>query len=97
MIDIVKNWIKNLTGIIGLEPEVESVVRGEAVAHKPKEIKIGKGRKSPPATTTVDPLYEQMTKRELETYAREKFNVDLDRRHNKKRLLNQIHKLEKKK
>ena len=89
MIDIVKNWIKNLTGIIGLEPEVESV------AHKPKEIKIGKGRKSPPATTTVDPLYEQMTKRELETYAREKFNVDLDRRHNKKRLLNQIHKLEK--
>ena len=87
MIDIVKNWIKNLTGIIGLEPEVESV------AHKPKEIKIG--RKSSPTTTTVDPIYENMTKRELETYAHEKFNVNLDRRHNKKRLLNQIHKLEK--
>ncbi len=86
MISAVKNWIKNLTGMIGLEPEVESI-------HKPKEIKIGKNRKSPP--TTVDPIYESMTKKELETYAREEFNVNLDRRHNKKRLLNQIKKLAK--
>ena len=36
-----------------------------------------------------------MTKKELETYAREEFNVNLDRRHNKKRLLNQVKKLAK--
>ena len=90
------SWIKKVLNIIKSE-EKDYVLEEKTVERKPKEIKIGKGRKSPSSTTTVDPLYEQMTKRELETYAREKFNVDLDRRHNKKRLLNQIHKLEKKK
>ena len=85
MINIVKEWIKNLIGKANVEINVEE----EALTHKPKEIKIGKKKKPP--------LYEQMTKKELETYAREEFNVDLDRRHNKKRLLNQVRKLVKEK
>ena len=56
----------------------------------------GPQEEATPATppTSVDPIYEKMTKRELEEYARKEFNVELDRRHNKKRLLNQIKKIQ---
>ncbi|SUZ79111.1 uncharacterized protein METZ01_LOCUS31965 [marine metagenome] len=40
---------------------------------------------------------ESMTKKQLEAFARDEFNVELDRRHNKKRLLNQVRKLIKEK
>jgi hypothetical protein len=38
-----------------------------------------------------------MTKKQLEVFARKEFKVELDRRHNKKRLLNQVRKLIKEK
>ena len=74
---MIKEWIKNLMEKIGINEE--------ALIRKPKEIKIGKRKKSPP--------YESMTKKELETYTQENFNVDLDLRHNKKLLVNQVQKL----
>jgi|TARA_B100000378_G_scaffold273573_1_gene266729 hypothetical protein len=40
---------------------------------------------------------ESMTKKQLEVFARKEFKVELDRRHNKKRLLNQVRKLIKEK
>ena len=44
---------------------------------------------------TPEPYYEKMTKRQLEEYARKEFNVELDRRHNKKRLISRIKSLKK--
>ena len=76
----IKKWIDKLLG---------------KVYYLPKEYRTHLPPEKSDESTTVDPIYENMTKRELETYAHEKFNVNLDRRHNKKRLLNQIHKLEK--
>ena len=36
---------------------------------------------------------EKMTKKQLETYARKEFDVELDRRHNKKHLLATVQEL----
>ena len=85
MISTVKNWFENFNEFIGLGKED----RIEKPFLKKEKIPV-----QPPATT-VDPIYENMTKRELETYAREEFKVDLDRRHNKKRLVSQVKKLAK--
>ena len=85
MISTVKNWFENFNEFIGLGKED----RVEKAFLKKEKIPVQ------PPSTTVDPIYENMTKRELETYAREEFNVNLDRRHNKKRLLNQVKKLAK--
>lgn len=85
MISTVKNWFENFNEFIGLGKED----RVEKAFLKKEKIPVQ------PSSTTVDPIYENMTKRELETYAREEFKVDLDRRHNKKRLVSQVKKLAK--
>ena len=40
---------------------------------------------------------DSMSKKQLEAFARKELNIELDRRHNKKRLLNQVRKLIKEK
>ena len=76
----VKAWI---LGTGGYEQVVERHAENnntKVVNHEPVEVE--------PA-----PDIEKMTKKQLEAFARETFNVELDRRHNKKRLLNQVRKL----
>ena len=62
-----------------------------------KEIFKPKEKLNPvqPPSTTVDHRFDNMTKREIAFIAREEFNGNLDRRHNKKRLINQMKKLAK--
>ena len=76
----VKAWI---LGTGGYEQVVERHAENnntKVVNHEPVEVE--------PA-----PDIEKMTKKQLEAFARETFNVELDRRHNKKRLINQVRKL----
>ena len=60
-------------------------IQKRTINHEPIEIE--------PAEVNI----ESMTKKQLEAFARDEFNVELDRRHNKKRLLNQVRKLIKEK
>ena len=60
---------------------VERQKDNKIINHEPIEIE--------PAEVDI----ESMTKKQLEAFARDEFNVELDRRHNKKRLLNQVRKL----
>jgi hypothetical protein len=60
---------------------VERQKDNKIINHEPIEIE--------PADVDI----ESMTKKQLEAFARDEFNVELDRRHNKKRLLNQVRKL----
>jgi len=60
---------------------VERQKNNKIINHEPIEIE--------PADVDI----ESMTKKQLEAFARDEFNVELDRRHNKKRLLNQVRKL----
>ena len=64
---------------------VERQKDNKIINHEPIEIE--------PAEVDI----ESMTKKQLEAFARDEFNVELDRRHNKKRLLNQVRKLIKEK
>ena len=85
ILKIVKAWI---LGTGGYEKVVERHAENnkKVVNHEPIEVQ--------PTSDKIDMRQiESMSKKQLEAFAREEFNVDLDRRHNKKRLLNQIRKL----
>jgi len=85
-----KEWVGAffpLTPDQGPQPEIVD-------KHSPliKKKKLADPAWAEEAETTTDPYYEKMTKKELEEYARKTYNIELDRRHNKKRLINQIRK-----
>tara|TARA_Y100001951_G_C11033129_1_gene126095 strand:+ start:42 stop:335 length:294 start_codon:yes stop_codon:yes gene_type:complete len=75
-------------------PQQAKIVDRHSPLDVKKKLATAKKRQIAAATTT-DPYYEKMTKRQLEEYARKEFNVELDRRHNKKRLISRIKSLKK--
>ena len=84
----VKEWAGTflpLTPDQGPQPEIVD-------RHSPLDVKKRLAAEKP---TSNSHNFEKMTKRQLEEYARKEFNVELDRRHNKKRLINQVKKLKK--
>ena len=76
-------------------PQQAKIVDRHSPLDVKKKLATAKKRQIAAATTTTDPYYEKMTKRQLEEYARKEFNVELDRRHNKKRLISRIKSLKK--
>ena len=91
----IKEWIGTffpLTPDQGPQPEL---VDKHSPLIKKKKLADPAWAEQHEATTTTEPYFEKMTKRQLEEYARKEFNVELDRRHNKKRLMNQVKKLKK--
>jgi len=81
-------------------PQLDIVDRHSPLDVKKKKKKLAKVRTSRGTSTStssaihspesIAPYYEKMTKRQLEEYARKEFNVELDRRHNKKRMIAKI-------
>ena len=77
-------------------PQQAKIVDRHSPLDVKKKLATAKKRQIAAATTTTtDPYYEKMTKRQLEEYARKEFNVELDSRHNKKRLISRIKSLKK--
>ncbi len=97
LITRVKEWAGTLLPITPDKgPQHADIVDRHSPLDVKKKLATAKKRQIAAATTTTtDPYYEKMTKRQLEEYARKEFNVELDRRHNKKRLINKIKSLKK--
>ena len=91
ILKIVKAWI---LGTGGYEKVVERHTENNKKAKKVKKVVNHEPIEVQPTSEKIDiRQIESMSKKQLEAFAREEFNVDLDRRHNKKRLLSQIRKL----
>ena len=77
-------------------PQLDIVDRHSPLDVKKKLAKVRTSRGSTSTSSAIHspesiaPYYEKMTKRQLEEYAKKEFNVELDRRHNKKRMIAKI-------
>ena len=75
-------------------PQLDIVDRHSPLDVKKKLAKVRTSRGSTSSAIhspeSIAPYYEKMTKRQLEEYAKKEFNVELDRRHNKKRMIAKI-------